>query len=198
MTSPEAAGRIGPNAIIRTVEVLRETLGDARTAALLRDAGLDGYERELPQEMVPESEVTSLFATLYRELGVRSAREVAQSSGERTGEYLLANRIPRAAQAALKLLPATLASRGLLAAIRGNTWTFAGSSRVLLTDGRPALVSFSDCPLCRGLSAESSVCHYYASTFERLYRVLVHPGANAAEISCQAAGAPACTIEIRY
>ena len=198
MTSATAAGRIGPNAIIRTVEALREILGEAKTAALLKQAGLDGYGREFPHDMVAEAEVTSLFTTIYRELGNRCAREVARSSGERTGDYLLANRIPRAAQTALKLLPATLASRGLLAAIRGKTWTFAGSGSVVLSDGRPALVTFTDCPLCRGSSAEASVCDYYAATFERLYRVLVHPSAAAAEISCRAAGAPHCTIEIRY
>ncbi len=198
MTSTAAAGRIGPNAIIRTVEALRDTLGDARTAALLGAAGLAGYDRELPHEMVAEHEVTALFGTLYRELGNRRAREIAQLSGERTGDYLLANRIPRAAQTALKFVPATLASRGLLAAIRGHTWTFAGSSTVVLTDGRPALVSFADCPLCRGLKAENSICDYYSATFERLYRVLVHPDAKASEVSCQAGGAPVCTIEIRY
>jgi divinyl protochlorophyllide a 8-vinyl-reductase len=198
MTSATAAGRIGPNAIIRTVEVLRERLGAAHTATLLQHAGLDGYDRELPHEMVAEAEVTSLFATLYRELGGLSARAIARESGERTGDYLLANRIPRPAQAVLKLLPPPLASRGLLAAIRGKTWTFAGTSAVDLIDGRPALVTFTGCPLCRGMSSESSTCDYYAGTFERLYNVLVHPGTHATEIACQAAGSAACTIEIRY
>jgi divinyl protochlorophyllide a 8-vinyl-reductase len=198
MTEIEALGRIGPNAIIRTVEALREGLGSARTAALLRDAGLAGYERELPHEMVAENEVTALFGAIYRELGNYAARDIARSSGERTADYLLANRIPKAAQTAMKVLPASLASRGLLAAIRGKTWTFAGSSTVVMTDGRPALVSFAGCPLCRGATSATSVCEYYAATFERLYRVLVHPAASASEISCSAAGSPACTIEIRY
>jgi divinyl protochlorophyllide a 8-vinyl-reductase len=198
MTSTTALGRIGPNAIIRTVEALRERHGDAKTAALLEQAGLERYVRELPHEMVAETEVTSLFAAMYDELGNFSAREVARRSGELTGNYLLAKRIPRPAQTALKLIPAALASRGLLAAIRGKTWTFAGTSTVVLTDGRPALVSFTDCPLCRGRSAEASLCDYYAATFERLYRVLVRPAASAVEISCRATGARVCTIEIRY
>ncbi len=198
MTPVAAEGRIGPNAIIRTIEALRARVGEPGTVALLRAAGLERYERELPHEMVAETEVTSLFATMYRELGDFSARALARDSGVRTADYLLAHRVPRPAQTVLKLLPAPLASRGLLASIRGHTWTFAGTSTVEICDGRPAIVSFAGCPLCRGISAASTVCDYYAGTFERLYRVLVHPEARATESACQAAGAARCEIRIRY
>ena len=47
----------------------------------------------------------------------------------RTGDYLLAHRIPKPVQALLKRLPAPLAARVLLAAITRHAWTFAGSGR---------------------------------------------------------------------
>lgn len=190
--------RIGPNAIIRVAEALRTQHGEAVTAELFRRAGLEKYLPAMPGQMVDEGEVITLHQLLRPALGAESARAVAREAGLRTGDYLLANRIPRPAQFILRLLPPALASRVLLRAIGGHAWTFAGSGRFSAESAGKARLSIAGCPLCRGTTAEHPVCDYYAATFERLYRTLVSRRATVVETECQAVGAPACVFDITW
>jgi divinyl protochlorophyllide a 8-vinyl-reductase len=123
---------------------------------------------------------------------------VMLDAGRRTGDYLLANRIPGPVQHVLRKLPAVLASRVLLAAIGKNSWTFAGSGHLDIKPGRPVRLTLTDCPLCREATSDIPICEYYTATFERLFRELVSPNAVATETSCHATGAPACVFEIRW
>ncbi|MDZ7712688.1 MAG: bacteriochlorophyll 4-vinyl reductase [Rhodovibrio sp.] len=201
-TAPHAAGnpsgRVGPNAITRVGEALDALHGRATTHAVFADAGLPGYLDAWPHEMVDEREVAGLNRALHADLHEASFRRVARDAGRRTGDYLLAYRIPKPVQALLRPAPAWLAARVLLTAIGRNAWTFAGSGAFDAAAGRPCVVTIQDCPLCRDIRADHGVCDTYTGTFERLFRELVHPEAEAAETACQAAGAPACRFEIRW
>jgi divinyl protochlorophyllide a 8-vinyl-reductase len=178
-------GRIGPNAITRVHEALREDLGVAGTADLFREAGLDAYLQALPEQMVDEHEVICLHQALRTRLGPEHAVRVARVAGRRTGDYLLANRIPRAAQHILRLLPPALASRVLLAAIGRHSWTFAGTGAfVVARSGRPVRMSIAGCPICRGARSSDHICDYYTSTFERLFQKLVSARAVVRETEC--------------
>jgi divinyl protochlorophyllide a 8-vinyl-reductase len=138
-----------------------------------------------------------------------------------TGDYLLAHRIPRPVQRLLQRLPATLAARLLIAAIKRHAWTFVGSGHfevssvpTLLTrvpsvsgsndpgnvGGRAPRLSLrvGDCPICRGSAQSSPGCSYYAATFEQIFVALVHPGTQVRETSCQAMGASACVFEVNW
>ncbi len=191
-------GRIGPNAIIRLLEVLQIGPGPAVAERLFRAAGLERYLTAPPDRMVPEEEVTVLHHVLAEELGHVLAGRIARDAGRRTADYLLANRIPKPAQAILKLLPEGLASRMLLKAIGKHSWTFAGSGTFTVHRASPAVVSITGCPLCRGSEASEAICDFYTGTFERLWQVLVHPGAVVTETECAAMGAARCTFEIRW
>jgi divinyl protochlorophyllide a 8-vinyl-reductase len=192
------AGRIGPNAITRVAEVLRARRGEAATAALFGRAGLLPYLTQPPEAMVNEAEVTRLHQVLRDSMGTAEARAVARDAGTRTGDYLLAHRIPRAAQALLKRLPARLAARALLQAIRGHAWTFAGSGRFDARAGHPVVLSITHNPMCRGALLAEPGCDFYAATFERLFRVLVHPDARVVETHCEACGDAMCRFEVRW
>jgi divinyl protochlorophyllide a 8-vinyl-reductase len=194
----DAAGRIGPNAIIRVAEALRRDGGDAQAARVFSLAALEPYLRDPPERMVDEAEVTRLHATLRAALGDDRARAISRDAGHATGDYLLAHRIPRPVQAVLKVMPAALAARILLQAITRHAWTFAGTGVFSATPGRPVRFQIRGNPICRGAVASEPVCDYYAATFERLFRVLVHPRATAVETACEAAGADACRFEIRW
>jgi divinyl protochlorophyllide a 8-vinyl-reductase len=193
-----AAGRIGPNAITRVAEVLLPHAGRRVTETVFGRAGLLPYLVQPPQDMVDEAEVTRLHAVLHDELGHQRARVVAREAGLRTGDYLLAHRIPRAVQAVLERLPAPLAARVLLAAIRRHAWTFAGSGHFEARAGQPVVLTIRHNPLCRGLHRGEPGCDFYAATFERLFQVLVHPRAQVVETACESCGAPACVFEIRW
>ncbi|RPH43025.1 MAG: bacteriochlorophyll 4-vinyl reductase [Burkholderiales bacterium] len=190
-------GRIGPNAITRIAQALRDEIGDAATRAVFARAALGGYLDAPPREMVDEAEVRRLHAEMGEAIGTVRAAGVAREAGTLTGDYLLARRIPGPAQAVLKRLPAALAERMLLAAVGRHAWTFAGSGRFTATPGAPTVVEIADNPLCRGIVADAPACHYHAATFERLWRTLVSPRARVVETACCACGAPACRFELR-
>jgi divinyl protochlorophyllide a 8-vinyl-reductase len=200
-TAPAGTGRIGPNAITRVAEALLPQLGASGTRALFAHAGLAAYVDAPPQAMVDEAEVIALHATLRADLGEARARRVAADAGRRTAAYLLAHRIPRPAQALLKVLPARLAAVVLLRAIGGHAWTFAGSGRFSARaggPGRPVVLQIEHNPLCRGLRTEAPACDFYSAVFQRLFEVLVHPRAQVVETACEARGDPACRFEVRW
>ncbi|MCI1190489.1 bacteriochlorophyll 4-vinyl reductase [Calidifontimicrobium sp. SYSU G02091] len=193
-----AVARIGPNAITRVAEVLRERVGADGAARLFSLAGLAAYVERPPQAMVDEAEVTQLHAVLRASLGAAAAARVAREAGTRTGDYLLAHRIPKPVQALLKMLPATLAARVLLGAITRHAWTFAGSGEFVAEAGRPVRLAIRDNPMCRGLASDVPACDFYAATFERLFRALVHPRASVVETACEACGDDACHFAVRW
>jgi divinyl protochlorophyllide a 8-vinyl-reductase len=194
----ETAGRIGPNAIIRVAEALRERLGEDATADIFRGAGLATYLRAAPDAMVVEEEVARLQAQLRAALGATLAAEISRDAGVRTGDYLLAHRIPRVAQVILKLLPPGLAATILARAIGKHAWTFAGTGTFLFQAGRPFRLAIAGCPLCREIEAEGPACDYYAATFERIFRVLVSRRARVTETACIAAGGDACRFRVDW
>ena len=191
-------GRIGPNAIIRVAEALREQVGETGTVRLFRSAGLDGYLARPPHQMVDEREVKNLHQVLRGELGLERARWVSRAAGLATGDYLLAHRIPRLAQLVLRALPSRLASRMLLGAIRRNAWTFSGSGVFTARAGRPVRIWISGCPVCCGSMSHEPLCDYYAATFQRLFRALVDADAIVRETECEATGADACLFEVTW
>jgi divinyl protochlorophyllide a 8-vinyl-reductase len=191
MRSAEQA-LIGPNAIIQMVEALRVYWGRQETHHLLQSLGMAAYDDAPPKNMVPQTEVAALHQRLYGMVDTRDFKAIAQDAGRRTGDYLLANRIPAPVQWVLKRLPDKLAARVLCKAIAKHAWTFAGSG-VFSYDWSPGLVfSIQGNPICGGIQSAVPVCDYYAATFERIFRVIVNDDWRVVEQSCQSMGAPAC------
>lgn len=196
-----AAARIGPNAITQVADVLRRSHGAERGAQLFALAGLTHHWIDPPTRMVDDAEVYALHQALRAELGVERAREVGRTAGVGTGDYLLANRIPPLVQRMLRWLPAPLAARALLAAIRRHAWTFTGAGSF---DAQPAVgavrwrLTLRDAPLARGAQHDEPLCDFYAATFERLFGALVHPRTRVAETACEAQGAAACVFELAW
>ena len=199
MSSAEGvAGRIGPNAIIRVAETLRESLGQDVTAGLFQQAGLGHYLVRLPEKMVNEAEVLRLHNVLRGELGQPACADITWQAGLKTADYLLANRIPKFAQLVFKALPAAISARLLLKTIGGHSWTFAGSGEFSYEVGETVVLTIRNNPLCREVHNELPVCDFYSATFERLFQVLVHPETKVGETACEAQGDDACRFELRW
>jgi divinyl protochlorophyllide a 8-vinyl-reductase len=206
--APGDVARIGPSAILRLVEALDHRFGRPKTEAVFRAAGQPDQLATLPDAMVDERSITALYTSLPTQLGCADAAEVSAHAGLLTGEYLLAHRIPAAAQRLMKLMPAALAARTLLAAIDMHSWTFAGSGTFERQHveragggGRSSVywrLSIANCPLCRGAAFPEPACAYYAATFERIFREVVATSARVAETECQANGAAACVFEVSW
>lgn len=187
---------IGPNAITQVLGAVRQRCGTTACSAVLDAAGLAPYRLHPPAQMVHEDEVAALQRAVRRVLPAAEAHAVLRLAGERTADYLLAHRIPRAAQTTLRMLPPGIAARILLRAVTAHAWTFAGSGTFRAVAGHPVIVEVSGCPLCRGLAQPDQACITYAAVFERLFQKLVHRDARAVEIACEAAGAPACRFAL--
>lgn len=189
----DAAGRIGPNAIIRLVEAVAAADGPA-AAALLAAARLDYAPDRLPEEMVDEAEVVALHRALVAAFGIAAGLRLAEEAGRRTADYLLAHRIPRAAQMVLRLLPPRAASRVLLLAISRHAWTFAGSGRLAVGTGLPLAIDVVGGPLMTAGAASPTVSRYYAATFRRLYQVLVSRKTRVTDLIAAVDGVPASCL----
>jgi divinyl protochlorophyllide a 8-vinyl-reductase len=199
MTAPALAahglGRIGPNVLIQAARALEQRLGRERAGRILVDSTQHTLDT-LPSGMVDESRANALMRRLVEEHGVAFTRAVMRDAGTRTGDYLLANRIPRIARLLLPTLPSGAALRLLLQAIGRHTWTFAGSAHVRITPGNPAVISISRCPLCAGMLSDVHLCDFYTGTFARLAQVLLGPSAYAEEFACESTGGSACRFLI--
>jgi divinyl protochlorophyllide a 8-vinyl-reductase len=161
---------IGPNALIQTVNALRDIDELPRIDAFLTTLGEDALLTDPPQSMIDEARFARMITALVQTYGIETARDVLQRSGEYTADYVLANRIPGLFQTLLKWLPARPALRLLLMAIRQHAWTFTGSGEFAYTMGdTPELTVRSH---LQPLEASRA---YYGGAFKRLFRVLVHP-----------------------
>lgn len=189
--------RIGPNAVIQTVAVLRDRFGAARAADIVQRATGRALDT-MPEHMVEEGEVRALVQQCLRELGARQTRAVLRESGHRTAEYLLSHRIPRPVQWLLKLLPASIGVRMLLGAIGQHAWTFAGSGHFHAHIGRSTTFAIDDCPLCRGLTLDAPICDYYAGTFERLLSTLIRRDTGVVQTGSAVCGGSSCTYAVRW
>jgi len=196
-TEAAAPARIGPNAVLRVAEALRAGSDPEAVSRVFSHAGLSHYLHAPPEEMVDEREVTALHQALREVLGIKDARHIGAAAGRLTGDYLLANRIPRPAQTLLRILPRPLATRILLKAIERNAWTFAGSASFRTQAGRPTRFILEGSRVCLGTQSPVPLCDFYGATFERLLRELIDPQVRVVEIQCQAMGDPSCVFEVR-
>jgi divinyl protochlorophyllide a 8-vinyl-reductase len=192
MTAAVDRARIGPNAIIQVTGAASDRFGEEFAEPLLFES--TGYTMTaMPTAMVDERKAQALMGALVARVGPGAAIPVLRDAGYRTADYLLANRIPRAAQWLIRHAPRRTGLWILLRAMLANSWTFAGSGqfRVISHGGWPEL-QFEDCAICREMESLHPMCDFYAGTFERLIRTLVAPDAEVHEVECLAQGDHLC------
>ncbi|MDP3194932.1 bacteriochlorophyll 4-vinyl reductase [Tabrizicola sp.] len=186
------AGRIGPNAILQLVDVLERRGEGDLCRAVLAEAGVARPSRE--SGMLPEADCAAVHQALRRL--TPEAEGVLAEAGLATGDYILEHRIPRAAQAVLRLLPGALAAPVLTRAIAKHSWTFVGTGTFGMEASRPLMLSVARNPLVVGWRADTPQCIWHVSVFRRLYGQLVWPGVEVREVACCACGDPACRFEV--
>lgn len=184
------AGLVGPNAVIQLAEALRALAGEDAAERVFTRAGYRALLHALPDRMIDEAVPADLFLALRQEFSPEQAACIAHDAGLRTGEYILANRIPGFAKLLLKLLPRSIACRVLLQAIRKNAWTFAGSGdcSVYASDG--AIIEIAGNPLAM------PCCPWHVGVFEQLFRTLVSRETRIQHGACCASGQNACRFEV--
>jgi divinyl protochlorophyllide a 8-vinyl-reductase len=190
--------RIGPNAILQVIEAVTAAKGESACEALFSFAGLSHHLAVRPAEMVSERDVATLQRAMREHFGAKEARALSWDAGLRTGDYLLANRIPKFAQLVLRFVPASVAARVLARAIAKHSWTFAGSGTFSYRPGKPFVFEIMNNPLCSEIKSSDPVCDFYAATFERIFQAIVHPNSRVVETQCEASGDGVCVFEVRW
>jgi divinyl protochlorophyllide a 8-vinyl-reductase len=189
-----APARIGPNAILQLVPVLEDAAGAETTRHLLARAGIF----ELPDPaagLMDEAPAARLHQALRAEMP-EVAPMLAREAGWRTGDYILAHRIPKPAQRLLRLMPARLGAPILARAVEKHAWTFCGSGVFTLVSTWPVVFEIADNPVVRGEHSATPLCHWHAAVFERLFSALCGRTWRCTETACCAQGAPACRFEM--
>jgi len=188
----QKGGLIGPNAVLQLLPVLEEAGGTRLRDAVMAAAGIDAPPSDAG--LMPEGPAARLHQALRR---LRpDAAVLAAQAGARTGDYILAHRIPAPAQRLLRALPPMVAAPLLSRAIAKHAWTFAGSGRFRRVGARAFEIAAN--PVVAGEQSRQPLCHWHAALFERLYRVLVDDRLRCTETACCACGDPACRFELRW
>ena len=195
--SADTAARIGPNAIIQVAAALRAVGDEQRLRQIFATAGLSDCIDQPPAAMVAETAVARLHQAVRATLPESLATQIMTDAGKRTGEYVLARRIPAPVRVILPRLPVVLARKVLLKAIRGNAWTFAGSGQFSAQNGQPCIVEIKANPVVAGERAATPVCHWHSAVFATLFQRLVAPDFQVFETACCAAGSEVCRFEIQ-
>ena len=189
-------GTIGPNAVTQLTSVLLDAGVDQLCAQIFATAGVTQWLVTPPTTMIPQEPVARLHQALRAAGPTPDTTALLTEAGRRTADYLLTNRIPRPVQRLLKHLPASLAARVLVAAIRAHAWTFAGSGRFVARNGSPTIFEITHNPLCASEHASEPVCAWHAAVFQRLFQALVSPETLVIETACEAQGDPGCRFVI--
>ena len=152
------------------------------------------FERPRDDGLMPEAPVARVHQAL-RAIEPQMAPSLAWAAGERTAQYLMARRIPQAAQVVLKLLPPGLAGPLLSWAIARHAWTFVGSGTFSVA--APLTFEIADNPIVRGEFSEVPLCDWHRAVFETLFRTLVDARLRCEEETCCAMGARACRFVLK-
>ncbi|QDL96562.1 bacteriochlorophyll 4-vinyl reductase [Rhodopseudomonas palustris] len=187
-----AASEIGPNAVIQLIHALEAAGLQPAAKEIFSEAAASDWLAEPPSAMVDERPVAAIHQAVRRVLPQPQAAAILADAGLRTGDYILAHRIPKLAQAVLKIMPASIAARMLTKAITAHAWTFAGSGRFTASVGKTVTFEIAANPLCAGEHADHHVCVWHASVFQRLFQVLVSPYTRVTETACGAKGNECC------
>ena len=184
-------GKIGPNAIIQLGETLTARGALDKAAEVYAKAGCLAFLAKPPAAMVEEQYVQRLFTATTDAMEKQEAESCLQEAGNRTGSYILENRIPRVARLLLPLLPTPLALGILLRAIARHSWTFAGSGEFIVELGRPTYISIHANSVATRLG-----CIWHKAVFERLFGALLRSKVEVDELSCCGKGDHSCRFRI--
>lgn len=168
----DAPALIGPNAILQALPVMERVLGTEESAKVLREARICALPTG--ETMIPEIDAMRL----HHALSMRDpfdAIEIAREAGVGTADYIIANRIPRAAVRLLRWLPAKLAAPLLMKAIAKHAWTFIGSGHFAPKGGWHFTIDRTHADDL--MMPTDSLFEWYAAVFSRLYQEMVHADA---------------------
>jgi divinyl protochlorophyllide a 8-vinyl-reductase len=194
----DAPAVIGPNAVIQLLQAMKAAGRDDFAVRVFTNAGVRAWLNDPPSVMVDERRVARLHQAVRALMPPGESAPLLAEAGRLTADYLLANRIPRAARTVLSCLPPRLAAGLLVPAIRAHAWTFAGTGQFAASAGSPVIFIMTGNPLCAGERTAAPACVWQAAVFERLFQRLVSADSRAVETDCEACGDGFCRFVVGW
>jgi divinyl protochlorophyllide a 8-vinyl-reductase len=188
---PDSQARIGPNAILQLIRVLDHMEGRALRDQVMAAAGVAVPPADAG--LWPEAACRAVHVAVHQVLPGH-ADGVLHCAGTATADYILAHRIPRLAQGAIRAMPGFIGARVLTAAITAHAWTFVGSGRFTVTGRHPLTYQIAGNPLALGAGR---ACVWHAAVFERLFRRLVWRSAVVSDVGVNRGAGDICRFVIR-
>jgi len=183
-------GVVGPNAVIQLAGALNDGPGPEVAQKVFSAAGCPELLVTPPTAMIDERIPARLFETLWETLPDEAARQVAAEAGQRTGRYILENRIPRLVQTMLRVLPPSLSLRLLTMAVARNAWTFVGSGVCHAQASNPATIEIVGNPM------PTPDCVWHQAVFAALFCHLVADHVQVRHSQCSRFGSSSCRFEL--
>ena len=202
LIATQPAGRdraqIGPNVVLQLIPAaIALGLGD-RLQTLFKAAGFENWWTDPPKEMIAAKDAAILFCAIHKTFSGMEAEALLTRAGQMTADYLLANRIPRAAQVILRLMPRNISVPVLSNAIAKHAWTFAGAGRFQARMTPALQFEIAGNPLCADLQTSYPSCHWHAAVFQRIFESIFHKPVRVIEKDCACVSDRFCRFDIIF
>jgi divinyl protochlorophyllide a 8-vinyl-reductase len=171
MSQTPAAHRIGPNAITRVAEVLREDYPEPEVERLFALADIAGYLAEPPQKMVDEREVTRLHGGPAHRIG-RGDRLAAgpRRGGCEPATTFWRTGFPLASRSSCPGYPPGWPAGCCSAPSSVTPGPSPGAACWGVRKAFPPRLSIAGCCICHGAQSPMPLCDFYAAAIERLFQ----------------------------
>lgn len=187
---PNKPGFMAPFVLLEIVSAIKEVLGPDYVDIALKDAQL--FRLPGADEPVREDKAARLHQSVRR-LWPDDAVRICSIAGEGAALRIMEQQITKRAQAMLAKMPRATGAWLLAKTARQNAWTFSGTGEFIVESESRFMLH--DNPVVAGEIADTAVCHFHASLFQKLFSTLIHPRLVCHETSCQAHGDAACVFE---
>jgi len=187
---PNRSGFMAPFLLLEMVAAIRDARGADDLDAALKEAQV--FRLPEHDEPVREDKVARVHQVVRR-LWPDQSEDICVHAGAGAAQRIVETQITVKAQGMLAKMPRATGAWLLAKTARRNAWTFSGSGEFVVESETRFLLREN--PIVLGEVAETMVCHFHASLFQKLFSTLIHPRLVCKEVSCLAAGGEACVFE---
>ena len=187
------------NALMRqAIMAIGEVMGEHGLKVVLRQAGLERYVDELPDNDLEQGIRTVEYAMLNRaveEFYGRAGKGMLRRIGRASFRYGIEEQatLTGVAGAALKLMPQKMRTKFILTQMAKSLMQVNEETYIEVEETSEGFV-FADftCGVCCCRKAERPICHLYVGSISEGVRWATGHDYEAREIECRATGAEAC------
>ncbi len=182
---------------------VREQMGENGLKLLLRQAGLERYIDNPPEDndspSIAMDEFKRAFRAVHRVFGEKAARPLLLRWGELTFTYALENK-PRLfglVGPVTKLMTQEQKERFILKRVLKESENLYNVPHIMTEDSEYFYVEIQNCFYCGDMDTDIPICHSPKGSWLAMMRWITGKEHEITEIACQAMGDESCTFRIK-